>query len=69
MTISGNGDRKPVVALIGADGNVFNIIGLTIRALKKAGLTAEAAEFKEKAFRMGSYDAVLRLVMEYCDVE
>ena len=58
-----------VVKLIGENGNVFNVIGRTSRALKKAGLEDEAKEFKDRAFKAGSYDEVLRLVMEYCEVE
>lgn len=60
---------KPSVKLIGADSNVFNIIGLVSKALKRAGLRDEAAEFTRKAFSAGSYDAVLALVMDYVEVE
>jgi hypothetical protein len=28
--------RKPVVQLVGEDGNVFNLLGICCRALKKA---------------------------------
>ncbi len=60
---------KPTVRLIGEDGNVFNVIGRTARALKEAGLKVEADEFCQKAFAAQSYDEVLRLVMTYCEVE
>ena len=59
---------KPTVKLVGHDGNVFNLIGLTSRALKRAGQAEAAKEFTAKAFQSNSYDAVLRLIMEYCDV-
>ena len=59
---------KPTVKLVGQDGNVFNLIGLASRALKKAGQPGAAKEFTDKAFASGSYDAVLQLIMEYCDV-
>ena len=58
-----------VVKLIGEDGNVFNVIGRTQKALRRAGLEDEAKEFVDRAFKAGSYDKVLRLVMEYCEVE
>jgi hypothetical protein len=61
--------EKPVVKLLGEDGNVFNIIGLTAQALKRAGLSEQAKEYTVKAFAAGSYDEVLRLSMRYCEVE
>ncbi len=60
---------KPTITLIGENGNVFNIIGLTSKALKESGMKEEAKTFTEKAFSASSYDEVLRLVMEYCEVE
>ena len=59
---------KPAVRLTGTDGNVFAIIGKVSGALKKAGLAAEAKAFTAAAFGAGSYDEVLRLCMDYCDV-
>ncbi len=60
---------KPVVKLLGEDGNVFGVIGKTSKALKRAGLLEQAREFTEKAFAAHSYDEVLQLVMTYCEVE
>ena len=59
---------KPKVKLIGQDSNVFNVIGLTSKALKKAGLIEQAEKFKSKAFGAKNYDEVLQLCMEYADV-
>lgn len=61
-------NQKPVCKLIGEDSNVFSIIGLVQKALKKAGQSDKAKEFGEKAFNSGSYDEVLRLSMEYVEV-
>jgi len=60
---------KPVCKLIGTDGNVFSIIGRVRRALTAAGQEDRAREFVERAFRSGSYDAVLQLCLEYVEVE
>lgn len=60
---------KISVKLIGEDGNVFNIIGIVSKALKRAGMADKAAEFTKKAFTAGSYDDVLCLCMEYVEVE
>ena len=59
---------KPKVKLIGKDGNAFNLIGLTAKALKRAGLPNQAQEFTKRAFAAGSYDEVIRLCMSYCEV-
>jgi len=59
---------KPPCKLIGEDGNVFSIIGRVRRALTAACQEDRAREFVEKAFRSGSYDAVLQLSLEYVEV-
>ena len=59
---------KPACKLIGEDGNVYNIIGRVRRALIAAGQEDRAREFVERAFRAGSYEAVLALCLEYVDV-
>lgn len=60
--------EKPFVQLTGEDGNVFSIIGRVSGALKKARQSERAKEFSFKAMSSKSYDEVLRLAMEYCDV-
>ena len=61
--------EKPVAKLIGADGNVFNIIGIVRKTLIRAGQKDKAKEFYDKAHQCDSYDAVLRLVHDYVEVE
>ena len=68
MRAGGEGATKPECTLVGEDGNVFNVIGRVRRALRNAGQEEQAREFVERAFRCGSYDEVLRLVLEYVDV-
>jgi hypothetical protein len=58
----------PKCKLIGKNGNAFNLIGLTRRALLNAGLADKAKEFAEKAYKQASYDDVLNLISEYVDV-
>jgi len=60
--------KKPKVKLIGQDGNVFNLIGICQRALRKAGMHDEAKELSAKCFKADSYDEALCIMMEYCDV-
>lgn len=61
--------NKPTAVLSDTDGNVFAIIGVAVKALKKDGKPELAAEFKSKALSAHDYDSVIQLVMEYCDVE
>ena len=55
--------------LVGEDGNVFNIIGIVSRDLKRAGHIQEAKEFSEKCMNASSYDEVLQISMDYVEVE
>lgn len=53
------------VELIGHDGNAFNLIGLTTRALKKAKVPADQVqEFQSRCFNATSYDNLLNIVQE-----
>jgi hypothetical protein len=60
--------QKPKVKLIGRDGNAFFILGTVRKALMKEGMGQEAKEFMEKA-TSGDYNNLLRVVMDYVDVE
>lgn len=61
--------EKPTVKLSGQDGNVFNLIGICSKALRKAGQPDKAKEMSEKVFECDSYGSALQIMMEYCDVE
>lgn len=60
---------RPVCRLVGTDGNAFAVIGLVRQTLRRAGRPERAIEFVERAFRLGSYDELLRLCFEYVEVE
>jgi hypothetical protein len=59
---------KPKVRLTGTDGNAFSIIGKVSKALKQVGQAERAKEFREKAFAAKSYEALLGLACEYCEI-
>jgi hypothetical protein len=61
-------ESKPFVQLTGEDGNVFSVIGRVSKALKQNGQGDKAKEFSTKAMHADSYESVLRLAMEYCEV-
>lgn len=60
---------KPRCKLIGEDGNIFNLIGIAARALRKAGLADKATEMSEKVMQSKSYEEALSVIMEYVEVE
>ena len=59
---------KPDCPLIGADGNVFNLIGLASRTLKKHGLGDQAKEMSSRVFACGSYGEALNIIGEYVNI-
>jgi hypothetical protein len=59
--------EKPTVKLIGKDGNAFYILGATIKALREAGMEAEAEQYQKEA-TSGDYNHLLAVTMEYVDV-
>lgn len=60
---------RPVVKLVGEDGNAFAILGRCRNAAKKAGWTEDQlTEFSTKA-RSGDYNNLLCTVMDYFDVQ
>jgi hypothetical protein len=60
---------RPVVKLIGADGNAFNVMGLCKTAARKAGWPKEKIDAMIKDMMSGDYDHLLGVAMEYFDVE
>ena len=61
-------EEKPTLEIIGKDGNVFNILGLAVRAARKAGWDEERIEKFKKDAMSGDYDNVLRLCSDNFDV-
>jgi hypothetical protein len=59
--------NKPNCPIIGADGNVFNLIGLVARTLKENGMTAEAKEMRGRVMSGGSFDEALAIMSEYVE--
>jgi len=57
--------RKPNCPIIGADGNIFNIMGIAARTLKENGMAEAAKEMRSRVTESGSYDNALAIIMEY----
>jgi len=58
-------DNRPDCPMIGADGNVFNLMGITARTLKENDRPEAAKEMRERVTSCGSYDEALAIMMEY----
>lgn len=63
-----NKQIKPDCALVGQDGNIFHIVGIAARTLKRNGLSAEASEMTAKVFSSGSYEEALGIIGEYVNI-
>ena len=59
--------NKPFAPIIGADGNVFNLIGICSRALKDAGYYDKAKEMANRVTSSGSYEEALSIMCEYIE--
>lgn len=59
--------KKVPAKLIGEDGNVFNLIGICTKALKRAGYNDEAKELVNRVTSCKSYEDALCVMTEYVD--
>lgn len=60
--------EKPDCPLIGADGNIFNLMSIASRTLQKNGMSNEATEMCERIRSSGSYDEALCILGEYVNI-
>jgi len=60
--------EKPDCALIGQDGNVFNLVGIAARTLRDHGLKDQAKEMTDRVFASGSYGEALCIIGEYVNI-
>ena len=60
--------EKPDCALIGQDGNIFNLMAIATGTLKENGLGDQAKEMRERITASGSYDNALCIIGEYVNI-
>ena len=60
---------KPIVQLIGQDGNAFAIMGRVKKALRRSGADKEYIDKYLSEATSGDYDHLLVVSMEYVEVE
>ena len=57
--------QLPDCPMIGADSNVFNLVGIVSKTLKRNGQADAAKEMSERVFDSGSFDEALGIMTEY----
>ena len=60
--------EKPKCALIGQDGNIFNLVGIASRILKQNGMREEAKEMSNRVFSSHSYSEALNIIGDYVEI-
>lgn len=60
--------KKPKCALIGQDGNIFNLVGIASRTLKQNGMKEESNEMSNRVFSSHGYDEALNIIGEYVEI-
>lgn len=60
--------KKPDCPLIGQDGNIFNLMGIASRTLRRNGMAEEAKEMTNRIYQSGSYDEALCIMGEYVNI-
>ena len=61
-------ENKIKVKLIGENGNIFNLVGITVKALNKNGQREEAKEMSDKVFNSKSYEEALMIISNYVEI-
>ncbi len=59
---------KPDCALIGEDGNIFNLMGIASRTLRENGMADEAKEMCDRITHSDSYYSALNIIGEYVNI-
>lgn len=62
-------EKKFIIDLRGADGNVYSVIARVSERLMSMGELKLAKQFRNEAFKQKNYEAVLELTQKYVQVE
>ena len=63
-----NKQIKPNCPLIGTDGNIFHLVEIAAKTLKRNGMSTEASDMSEKVLGSGSYEEALGIIGEYVNI-
>ena len=59
---------KPDCELIGQDSNIFNLMGIASKTLKRNGMSNDAKEMCDRITSSASYDEALSIIDEYVEI-
>ena len=59
---------KPRCPLIGANGNIYNLLGMASRTLRENGMREQAQEMQSRVTASGSYTEALNILGEYVEI-
>ena len=54
--------------MISQDGNVFNLVGIAARTLRRNDMADQAKEMSDRVFASGSYHEALNIIGEYVNI-
>lgn len=57
------------VKLIGEDGNIFNLMGIVSREMKRNGYQNQIKEFTDDITSSNSYDEALAKIMDWVNIK
>jgi hypothetical protein len=60
--------KRPIVKLIGRDGNAFAVLGACLAAARKAGWSKERIDEVRDEMTRGDYNQLLRAATQHFDV-
>ena len=60
--------QKPNCPLIGQDGNIFNLMGIASRTLRRNGMSDQASEMCDRVRESGNYYKALCIIGEYVNI-
>lgn len=60
--------EKPDCRLIGENGNIFNLMGIAARTLRKNDMSEQATEMIHKVTNSGSYAEALMVIGQYVNI-
>lgn len=60
--------HKIKVKLTGQDGNIFSLVGVAAKALRKNKRNDEAKKMTSEVWDSESYDEALSIISNYCEI-
>ena len=58
-------EDRPDAQIVGDSGNIFRVMGIASKALKRAGFRDEAEDMQGRILKAESYDQALQIIMHY----